>query len=454
VKYGAYDNHQEGEYPMHTTESRKIIVRLKAVVIVLASLLLVFGVTACNAPAPSSVSSNKPRLALAAPQTDVAELTAGNNVFAFDLYQKIKDGQGNMLFSPYSISQALAMVYAGARETTAQQMADALYFTLGQDRLNPAFNSLALDLEKRSSLPISSESEEVGFQLNVANAIWGQKGYAFLPEYLDLLAQNYGAGLQVADFAKAPDAAVREINRWVSQATNERIPQILEALDPDTRLVLANAVYFNALWEKQFDEKATKTEPFYLLDGQAKDAPLMRQTEHFMYTEGEAYQAVELPYANPDFAMLIVLPKEGQFQAIEAGLTSEMVQEITQGFQDKEVILTMPRFRFETPALSLGDALAGMGMPEAFSDNANFSGISLEKPGLKIDDIVHKAFIEVNEKKTEAAGVTVAIMEAASLQPTAPPPVEMRIDRPFIFLIRDTQTNTILFVGRLLEPTE
>jgi len=339
-------------------------------------------------------------------------------------------------------------------------MADTLNFTLPQERFHPAFNALDLDLRSRSQ-PASQakkaeETPEPDFELNIANAVWAQQGYPYLPEYLDLLAQNYGAGLRLVDFTQAPESAVGKINRWVSEETKGRIKEIVNDLK-GCRLVLTNAIYFNGKWGSPFNEEHTKSEPFYLLDGQIERVPLMHQTEYFLYTEGEGYQAIALPYANSNFAMVILLPREGQYREIEKKVTSEWVQDAVRGFESQEVILTMPKYRFETPLISLKELLSSMGMADAFSDYADFSGITQQQPGLKIDYVLHKAFIEVNETKTEAAAASAVLMVEVSRGvrvPTTPPPVVMRIDHPFIFIIRDSQTNTILFVGRVMNPTQ
>jgi serine protease inhibitor len=381
---------------------------------------------------------------------DIAALAAGNNTFAFDLYHAIAEGEDNLIYSPYSLYQALAMVYAGARGETAQEMANTLHFTLPQERLNPAFKALDLDLKSRASPPTESkagkEGQGVGFELNIANAVWAQQGYPYKSEYLDLLTQNYGADLKLADFPKNAQAVVEEINHWVSEATQGRIPGILYSLDSDTRLVLANAVYFNAGWALPFDVTDTKPGPFHLLDGSVETVEMMHQTFLFPYTEGQGYQAIELSYANPEFGMLIILPREGQFREIEEQLTGEWVQGVLNGFRSNEVILNMPKFQFETPVIPLRKILLEMGMPEAFSANADFSGITEEQ--FFISEVVHKAFIQVDEKKTKAAAASGILMGVG----TGEQRTVMHIDRPFFFLIHDNQTNTILFVGRVMDP--
>jgi len=298
--------------------------------------------------------------------------------------------------------------------------------------------------------------EEIAFQLNIANAVWGQKELPYLPEYLDVLARDYGAGIQLSDFRGNPRGAVAAINGWVSDETEGLIQNVVSDLSPDTALVLANAIYFNADWNSRFDEEATYEEPFHLLDGGQESVPMMHQTAHFSYAEGTSYQAIELPYRNRGVAMVILLPREGQFRDVEERSTGEWVQDVVGGFSEHEVILTMPKFRLEPPALSLKEALSGMGMRLAFADNADFFGII--EPGsaqpICIGDVLHKAFIDVNERRTEAAATTIVEMVPVSEQVTVdtpPPPIVMKVDRPFMFFIRDINTNAIVFVGRLMK---
>jgi serpin B len=421
-----------------------------------------------STPGPASVAgdvavSSEARISSPdVPADDLRTLADGNNAFAFDLYSAIRDGEDNLLYSPYSISVALAMVYAGARGDTQEQMADTLHFTLPQERLHPAFNALDLDLGSRSHATVHDESgkevEEVAFQLEIANAVWGQTGYPFRPEYLDLLALNYGAGVRLVDFRANASAAVDAINQWISEATKDRIRNIVDTIPTDTRLVLANAIYFNAHWDLPFDEADTADEPFHLLAGEEEIVPMMHQTDRFLYTEGDGYQAIQLPYLNREVAMVIVLPTVGRFHEIEERLTGDWVQDVLTGFQMDKVILTMPKFRYETPVISLGRTLSAMGMPDAFSpDDADFSGITEPQAGLPlfIGEVLHKAFIDVNEQRTEAAAATIVIMPpgAAPERPTEPPPIVMKIDRPFVFLIRDFKTDTILFIGRVMNPS-
>jgi serpin B len=382
---------------------------------------------------------------------DLTTLVSGNSAFALELYQAFREREGNLFYSPYSISLALAMTYAGARGETAQQMADTLHFALSQERLHPVFNSLDLELSQRGQSAKGKRGRE--FKLNIVNDIWGQKDHEFLPEFLDTLAENYGAGLRVVDFKGAPEEACITINEWVSDQTEGRIkdlvPLELILAPPRPRLVLTNAIYFDVAWQYAFNKDRTKDGLFYLLDGNAVTVPMMRQTRTFGYAEGDGYQAVELLYDGGELSMVILLPQAGQFEILEGSLDAQQASAILGKLERQEVRLTMPRFEFES-SFRLGEALAAMGMPDAFKLMiADFSGITTKEP-LFIREVVHKAFISVDEAGTEAAAGTAVIVP-----PSAPPPglVEVTVDHPFIFLIRDIETGTILFIGRVVNPS-
>ena len=382
----------------------------------------------------------------AAPNEQVS-LVEGNSAFAFELYQALKGKGGNLFYSPYSISLALAMTYAGARGDTAEQIAATLHFILEQDRLHPAFNWLDAELAKRGEGAQGKDGE--GFRLNIVNAIWGQKDYEFLTDFLDVLAENYGAGLRILDFITEAEKSRVIINDWVSDQTESRIEDLIPqgAIDALTRLVLTNAIYFNAAWKYPFDKKVTANGPFYLLDGAQVMVPMMKQTESFGYTDGEGYQAVELLYDGGELSMVILLPEAGQFAAFEEGLQAQGVSDIISGLQPTEVALTMPKFEFDSD-FSLKDTLVAMGMPIAFSGGADFSGMT-GNPELFISEVIHKAFVAVDEAGTEAAAATAVIMRLTAVPESV---VAVTIDRPFIFLIRDVETGAILFVGRVLNP--
>jgi serpin B len=418
------------------------------VVLVLALVLPVIASGQMRQPAAAELlESDKERVTSDAPSNEQALLVEGNSAFAFELYQTLKGKDGNLFYSPYSISLALAMTYAGARGETAEQMAETLRFLLDQDNLHPAFNSVDAELASRGEGAQGKDGE--GFRLNIVNAIWGQKDYEFLPAFLDVLAENYGAGLRMLDFISEAEKSRVTINDWVSDQTEDRIKDLIPrgAIDALTRLVLTNAIYFNAAWEFPFNENVTANSPFYPLDGEQVTVPMMRQTESFGYADGKGYQAVELPYDGGELSMVILLPEADQFQAFEAGLQAQRVSDIISGLRPTQVALTMPKFEFDSQ-FELGDTLAAMGMPIAFSGEADFSGMT-GGPDLYISQVIHKAFVSVDEAGTEAAAATAVIMRATAMPSQ---PVEVTLDRPFIFLIRDIDTGAILFVGRVLNP--
>jgi serpin B len=426
------------------------VTEVKKVFLYVLMTVLTLSLVACAQPvAGEVVKSDKERET--SPEvsgTDLATLVEGNSTFAFNLYQALSEEDGNLFYSPHSLSLALAMTYAGARGETEQQMADTLDFFLPQNRLHPAFNSLDLELAHRGEGAEGKDGE--GFRLNIVNAIWGQKDYTFLSGFLDLLAENYGAGLRALDFISAPEDSRLTINNWVSDQTEGRIEDLIPPglIDVLTRLVLTNAIYFNAAWQYPFSEDMTVDGPFYLLDGSEVIMPMMRRTESFGYAEGSGYQATELLYDGGELSMVILLPQAGHFEAFEESLDAQQVDEIIGKLETRQVSLTMPKFEFESE-FSLKATLSAMGMPIAFSEAADFSGMTGNRE-LFIADVVHKAFISVDEAGTEAAAATAVLMELTAA-PEAP--VEVTIDHPFIFLIRDIETGAILFVGRVVNPS-
>jgi serpin B len=409
---------------------------------------LLTGLAACAQPASGDIlRSEKPRASAAVSPADLAALVEGNNAFAFDLYRAIKGTGSNLFYSPYSVSLALAMTYAGSRESTAEQMAATLHYTLPQDRLHPAFNGLDQELAGRGQGAKGKDGK--GFRLNIVNAIWGQKGYPFLAQYLDLLAEDYGAGLRVLDFRVAPDASRLTINNWVEDQTEQRIKDLIPpgAIDPMTRLVLTNAIYFNAAWSNNFEKSATQPADFYLAGGSTVKVPMMHQTERLGYAAGDGYQAVTLPYDGRELEMVVLLPGQDKFTEFEDSLTAGRVASIMKEITPKQVALSLPAYKYESE-FSLGKILAGLGMPVAFSDQADFSGMTGNRE-LSISEVVHKAFVAVDESGTEAAAATAVIMRATAMPVM---PLEVTVDRPFIFLIRDIPTGSVIFVGRVMNP--
>ena len=439
----------------------------------LAALAIV-GAGACYLAADEAGTAMSQLQRVTAPDVSASDQTGlvqGNSAFAFDLYAALRGRDGNLFYSPHSISIALAMTYAGARGETQRQMADTLHF-LPQDRVHPAFNALDLKLAGRGPWtgskykdrfqrdivntvwwfagggPPAGSKETKRFQLNIVNALWGQKDYVFLEDFLDVLGENYGAGIRTMDFKGAPGASRNTINDWVSDQTNGKINDLVpgSAINQSTRLILTNAIYFNAAWLHRFNKSKTKDGTFYLIDGQGVEVPMMTQKETFFgYFWGDGYQAVELPYTGEELSMIILLPDAGRFDEFEAALDAETVRTVSTELRSTEFILTMPKFEFESN-FSLGQILGEMGMPDAFfGEKADFSGMTGNRE-LRIEAVVHKAYVAVDEEGTEAAAATFALMQFTSA------PMRVVVDRPFVFLIRDIETGAILFVGRVVDP--
>ena len=375
----------------------------------------------------------------------LAAMVAANTGFAFDLYQAIRREEGNLFFSPYSISAALAMTYAGARGSTEAQMAEVLGF-LSQEDLHAAFNALDLSLQAQTT------DEDGGFQLNIANALWGQLDYTFLQGFLDVLAANYGAGLHLLDFGGAPEASRLTINDWVAQQTQEKIQNLLTpgTITTETVLVLTNAIYFLGKWATPFEARLTSDGVFHLVDCTEVTVPMMHERMYQDYAVGEGYQAVQLDYRGCDMSMVLILPDPGWFEAFEASLTVERFGDIVAALSWTHMDLTLPKFTFED-SFKLGETLQAMGMPDAFDANvADFSGMD-GKEEIAISDVIHKAFVAVDEEGTEAAAATAVIAVGTGMMPREP--ISVAFDRPFLFAIRDKATSTVLFLGRVLDPS-
>ncbi|MDP2873407.1 MAG: serpin family protein, partial [Bacillota bacterium] len=304
------------------------------------------------------------------------------------------------------------------------------------------------ELESRGKGAAGQDSK--GFRLNLTNAIWGQQDYRWVPAFLDTLAENYGAGIRLVDYMKDSEKCRVTINDWVSKQTEGRIKDLIAKgmIDQATRLVLTNAIYFNAAWQYPFDKDATADGAWRLLDGGKVTVPMMALTENYGYAAGDGYQAVELPYDGGELSMVIVLPDGGRFDEFEGQLDAALLGEILDQIGWERLSLTMPKWKFESE-FSLGDILAGMGMPIAFSGAADFSGMTGSRD-LAISEVVHKAFVAVDEAGTEAAAATAVIMRETAM-PADPRVVS--IDRPFVFLIRDIETGAVLFVGRVVNPS-
>jgi serpin B len=379
--------------------------------------------------------------------SDRAAAVDGNNAFAVALYGQLRDQSGNLFFSPASVSTALAMTYAGARGITAAEMAKTLHFTLPPERLHPAMGALLADLNASHN----------GYQLRVADALWVQRGYPMLDGFLKLNKDNYGAGFNQVDFKQATETARSTINQWVAQKTGDKIRDLVQpgALNAETRLVLTDAIYFKSDWQRHFERALTKDEDFHLSPAQRIRVPLMNRQGGFNYFDGGRFQALELPYMSGELSMVVLLPRElGGLPDMERSLTpTNMRQWLGQLRPFSKVVVAMPKFKM-TQQFGLGDTLARMGMVKAFQGDADFSGMSSERDFF-ISAVIHKAFIEVNEEGTEAAAATAVVMTGAIMHaPDPTPPVVFRADHPFIFLIRDNRSGSILFMGRVTDPTK
>ena len=399
---------------------------------------------------------------------NVAAVVRGDNEFAFDLYGRLRENQGNLFFSPSSISVALAMADAGARGETASEMAKALHFTLPPEALHAGFAALLKEL--------NTESDKAGYQLKVANALWGQAGYGFTPDFLKLTQTSYGAWLYEVDFAAAEQAR-QKINTWVEKQTQDKIKDLIKPgmLDSSTRLVLTNAIYFKGDWNSPFKKERTRTENFKVAETgtagvsrgtqtnevvkveikvprlRTVSVPMMAQTHEYRYLDGGEFQMVEMPYAGKELSMVVLLPKKTEgLPELEKTLTADNLAGWLGRLHQREIVLNLPRFK-TTAELSLKDQLSALGMQQAFqAGKADFSGMNDGKEKLFLSAVVHKAFVDVNEEGTEAAAATGGIMKALAVRIK---PV-FRADHPFVFLIRDTRNGSVLFLGRILDPTK
>jgi serpin B len=380
-------------------------------------------------------------------QADLDTLVAGDTAFAFDLYQSLKGEPGNLFFSPYSLSTALGMTYAGARGETESQMAQTLHYTLPQAALHPAFNALDQELT-------ANAGNEGAFQLSIINSLWGQQDFPFRSEFLDNLARNYGAGMRLVDYIDETHRkqARQAINTWVEEETQGKIKDLIakEILTDMTRLVLANAIYFKGEWTEPF-LNGTRDAPFSRLDGSQVEVPTMSRRAETSYAEVDSVQAIDLPYKGERISMLVLLPTEGQFEAFESRTDGEFLRSVLNALQKQDVKLYLPKFDFSAE-FKLAPTLKAMGMPDAFDmTKADFSGMydpsQVSGNNLYLSHVIHKAFVAVDEVGTEAAAASGVVAEAASM------PIVLRVDRPFIFLIRDRQTGAILFIGRVVDPS-
>ena len=373
------------------------------------------------------------------------QIAAQNNAFAFDLYRQISDvKKGNLFISPFSISTALSMTYAGAAGGTAKEMQDALHFG-GQDK--------AFHTSYGNYLQTLDNNAEGRIKLRIANRLWLEKTYPLSTAFIDLNKEAYDAPVEFMNFIEKPDSERQKINSWVANKTENKILDLIPggAINTDTRLVLTNAIYFKGDWKYQFKEKKTKDRTFYMTETSKKKTPFMNMEGAFDFFENKQFKMIRLPYKGDKHSMVVVLPNHhGELREVEQSFSASDFDKVFRSYQP-DVILSFPKFEMTLP-LSLSSNLKALGMKSAFTDSGDFSGMT-ERNDLYISDVIHKAFIEVNEEGTEAAAATAVIMQIESVGPHEPPkPKEFIADHPFLFYIIDDETKAILFMGRMTEP--
>lgn len=400
--------------------------------------------------APDLVQADVERdLSPPAAAADLAALAAGNTAFAAEFYRELTAvSQNNLIFSPFSISLAFSMVYGGSAGETEVQMRDAFLY-LPQESHHTAFNALEQQLTGLGGGNGSQNGDPL--QLTIANSVWGQEGLPFEEAYLTLLAAQYGSGVHSVDFATQSAEVAEMVNQWVAEQTNDKIDQLVapDGLSPQTRLLLANAIYFNGSWETAFSPNATTEAPFTLLAGETVTVPMMSDDAlRTSYMETDTYQAIQLPYVGNEAYMLIILPCADCFAQVEAMLSEPLLADTVAQMETFDVTFQMPRFAIESN-LNLIEQLKQMGLAAPFDGaTADFSGIVADSD-FAIGQAVHQATIEVDEEGTEAAAATAVMLTESGMEPA-----EMLVNRPFIFTIMDRETASVLFMGRVLDPSQ
>ena len=373
---------------------------------------------------------------------DSREIIEANNRFAINLYSQYKSEEGNIFFSPFSISTAMAMVYEGAEGKTAKEIKSVFGFPKYDNSRRNQYSNLLSEINKKDK----------EYALKTANALWAEQDFHFLDEYLTTVEKYYGGKTTNLDFKNEPDSSRLIINNWVEDKTNNKIKDLFPegSIHPLTRLVLTNAIYFKAEWLIQFDADKTSDENFRVNPDKSIKVPMMQPTSQkstFNYTQNKDLQILEMPYAGEDLSMLILLPLDDDIEALENSFTIEKLTEWKKSLRKRRVKIYIPKFKFETKYF-MKNTLINLGMPTAFTNSADFSGMTGTKD-LKIDKVIHQAFIEVNEEGTEAAAATGIGM----MQHSMPPPTPIfKADHPFIFIIQQKETGNILFMGRVSNP--
>jgi serpin B len=399
----------------------------------------------CAALILASIGSSPPELLDGEPPADLKPVVDGNSAFALELFARLKDTNSNLILSPYSISSALAFAYGGARGNTEREMSATLHFPSDQKKFHPAMSKIF-----RTFAGINDGKK---VELTVANGLWTQTGYHFIPAFLDLAKNSYTAMVDSADFTVVDESVRTKINLWVERQTKQRIKNALPPgnLSTATRLVIVNTVYFKGDWASQFDAKQTGQEYFWIAPGKSITASMMHQYHEFRYADQDGVQILELPYLGRELSMFIFLPKDpGGLPEMEKQLKWDNVSKWLKAVDIHTVDVRFPKFSIDS-RFALNQTLSAMGMSDAFNKSrANFTGMAPDRP-LLISALEHAALIEVDEQGTVAAAAT--HVSFACAKNMAPPPATFHADHPFVFLIRDNHTGTILFLGKILDPT-
>ena len=432
-------------------KNTRMMVKPMAVLALVSLALLIVVLAGCTGPEqPGPPKGQQTPVPLSAePSTSASgSVVEANNQFALDLYARLSEGEdGNIFFSPFSISSALAITYEGARGNTADEIQSVFHFPENSTLMREEFAGIIAGINSGSS----------AYTLRTANALWAEQSFSFLPEYISTADRTYGAKTTNLDVTTRPDESRVTINRWVEEQTEDKIRDLLPAgsINSQTRLVITNAIYFKGSWVKQFDEEKTTEEDFRTGTGTTVRVPMMQRTDEdaiYRYGETGTLQVLARPYesdSGKQLSMLVLLPKGDNLATAEQSLGAMNLSELQQNLTSRRVVVYFPKFTMETK-YSLPRTLSAMGMPTAFTGAADFSGMDGRKD-LFIDDVIHQAFVDVNEEGTEAAAATAVVMRMTSMPVEEPVPV-FRADHPFIFLIQDDETGNILFMGRVADP--
>jgi serpin B len=418
--------------------NKKIILVLVVVAIALGGAGIFYFKNQESTPEPAPIANDK-----GATPAGINSVINANNQFALDLYSQLKNSEGNIFFSPYSISTALAMTYEGARGKTADEIQSVFHFPTDGNLRKSSFAAIHNQLNKT----------DAKYKLNIVNALWAQNDYKFLDDYLTTLQQYYAGKATNVDFKNSTEEARQTINKWVESKTNNKIKDLFPqgSLNDMTRLVLTNAIYFKGTWIKQFEKSQTKDEDFRLSSADTIKVPMMRRTDKnakFNYAEDDNTQILEMPYEGDKLSMMVLLPKNDNLSSLESSLSLEKINGWRNKFREQRVDVFMPKFTFDTKYF-MNETLAKMGMPTAFTYDADLSGMDGTQ-NLFIQKVIHQAFVDVNEEGTEAAagsGVSVGLLKSIAPQTTI-----FRADHPFVFVIQDKDNGNILFLGRVSNP--